>query len=262
MKLDRRTVLVGAGASVALAACAEQKNKAEIVGTCEPFGDVPKKPGTTPAPQPRLQGAKPPPPSDVAFKPKFFAILYVGFNANGLEVRHAHFSNPIDGSAVQPYAESLLAMPLQDWPTQDDALYKGYKIWRANENFQNWFFQEQQPLFALFDGPGVTIDPEILMLCTPIGSKGNGKDPNHAFFNAEIITGTGALKNKEILRVENYFSKKEASGKYRKIGTNLQQKDDKAYYSVNFHLLMGSADIPIIVDPDTGNMGGGGGGEP
>jgi hypothetical protein len=98
------------------------------------------------------------------------------------------------------------------------------------------------------------------------GTIGKEDDPflgkareNHSFFNAEVLTpgGITGSVSKQFVYLENHFHKYGFLSGHDPI-----QDGEIRVYSMKIALLSQSiepmaTDIPIIIDPDTGNMGGG-----
>ena len=90
-------------------------------------------------------------------------------------------------------------------------------------------------------------------------------DKNEAFYDrkiykeSNIIGAVGAeIPCQQLLYVKNYFTTSNIFGCHKKIG-----KSERIFYSLNLNLTVpedgtSGSRVPIIVDPDTGNMGTGG----
>lgn len=107
-----------------------------------------------------------------------------------------------------------------------------------------------------------------------LGEMENGKakraEKNRSFFGARVITPSTAVGDRRRLLIAGYNSKKLIYAKnfyqgWRFFGGYYDLGDCKHAYSLNINAelpattLLGGASVqvPIIVDPDTGNMGGG-----
>ena len=105
-------------------------------------------------------------------------------------------------------------------------------------------------------------------LLNPRQGGGYEADPNRSFFEAQLSSGhqIGADVSDTFVYVKNYFytadeTNDELVPHYRRpIGNQ-----DKLKYALNINAMIDSSDspairIPLVIDPDTGNMGGGGDG--
>jgi hypothetical protein len=177
------------------------------------------------------------------FEPQYLCLAWVSFASAGLAARHAYFpmpSDPEDFAAAQFSAISATGQ----WTAAPI---------RQDVNFVNFTFGSQQLIVLHVDPAGIParFDPVNLIQFAQFGADGEAKARNNSFLNAAIRSGAG----KEMLVLENWYVDDEG----RPIEPPLQ-----LYYTMNIHLLTpclltganGEArELPLVLDPDTGNMG-------
>lgn len=262
--INRRALIGAAGATVALAACTkegaggaeaarnsicldlpESKSGLGIFGTGIPH-EVPNIPVSNGRRYPK--GAKS---SD--YKPEYACLVYLKFLNNKLYSNYAHFLK-------STFAESGKSIKDQFEKIASDQNWVDAK--REGKNFDEFAFGNQHDIYFFLDNSGdIVFDPENLIQFTQYGIKRdvNGNKPlkyeNNSFLNAEILTNI--YPGKDVLHLENWYT--------NKVGKKCEAKynDYKTHhlYSFNIHLLMAvgaitaTKSIPIVIDPDGGNMG-------
>jgi hypothetical protein len=262
-EIDRRALIGAGGATVALAACSpagKSSDKNDVNGSAidadslrdwkvknSPFGPgIPnddagiQKPNNGKRRIPR--GAK-----KDDFKAEYFCLVYIKFSDGKIDVRHAYFYPTINVKD-----QFVLVSSGESWA----------RPFGGNEytNFDNFNFGSPQTIYMYIDNDTVEFDPENLIQMTFFGPRkdkpGNPKikDVNNAFLNPEIDIVT--WQGKKLLKIENWF--------YGKNGRKIDKtkKNEWEYFSMNIHILMKTAsgggaygDIPLVIDPDGGNMG-------
>ncbi len=221
-------------------------------GLSGPWGDHPSKTMALPA--------------DFA---KHYAVVYLKFQqtASGLPelvVKHAYF-NKISGQADDiDCAIKLLAGETSPGNCKADG--------NIRENFEGFNFGKRMHIYAHIANSNVQFNHKTPMLLTPYGShdpiphtglSGREKDKNKSFYNARL-ENISQNDQRKILKVDNFLRDK--NGQDINNPTNNNKLAD---YSINFNIVMckkGTAScnledpkavIPMVIDPDGGNMGGG-----
>lgn len=272
-KIDRRTMIgtagIGAvGATMALAACST-----EAGGSSK---DAPDENDTGANDQwgedPHAAGPKMPPPG--GFDPKYLCIVYVKFTGSNMVVRHGYIASSPKSDAEtlaqsearqMADAETLLSVAAQEgWA----ASRVGHP--RKEVNFERFDFGQQMRLFFYIDNDGIAFDgrkkdgayANLLRFVKYNKSnemdayKPKAVDPNHAFFGATLVPLKVNGKERQALRLDNWYC-----------GPNGKPVDPRdpsthQFFAMDLNLLWTGAvagtnrkSIPIIIDPDGGNMG-------
>jgi hypothetical protein len=275
-QIDRRTLIGVAGASVAVAACnpgggsdgggdggGDYGGKDER-GINEQWGEDPHKPA------PDV-----PPPG--GFKPAYICAIYIRFDeGNKAVIRHGYYeTGPMkDGEDAKAFdanqikaAEEMLAdaASAEDWK----ASRIGYP--RKEVNFEGFDFGQQMRLFAVVDNDSVKFDDRMtdgkyanLVRFTKYQTtedmanfKPKLTNPNHAFFGATLIDLNVGNKKRKALQLDNWYAGPK--------GQAIKKDDPKThqYFALDLHVLWEATQpgtkikaIPIVIDPDGGNMGG------
>lgn len=268
--IDRRAIIGAAGASIALAACSGRSEN----DTGE--GDAPDGKGLGPSDQwgedPHASAPKTPPPG--GFNPKYVCGVYVKFTGTNMVVRHGYIESAA-ASDVETREESearqradaetlLNAISGQDWA----ASRVGHP--RKEVNFERFDFGQQMRLFFVVDNDGIGFDDRktdgkyanLLRFRKYAASNDMNAynprpvDPNHGFFGATLVPLNVAGKARQALRLDNWYC-----------GPGGKPVDPKTpsthqFFSMDLNLLWAGAEpgtnrkaIPIIIDPDGGNMG-------
>lgn len=175
------------------------------------------------------------------FDPQHVCLAYIGFGPTGIAARHAYFPIPPDLQAFGA-AEFAAVASTGDWATAP---------LRQEVNFENFTFGSQH-LIVFYVDPAAAparFDPANLVQFAEFSARGQARSRNNCFLNAEIRSWPGM----EALVLENWF----VDDNGHSIAPPLE-----LYYTMNVHLLMrcailgggnGEHDLPIILDPDTGN---------
>lgn len=209
------------------------------------------------------------PTSQVAnFKATHFAALYMKFGDGSgsplMTARHAYFkvsdatgASDKVGCAID-YLKNYPAHP----PTGDCGI-----VGKVREDFNGFDFGQKMRFYAFVDNTNVKINPTTPLSFTPFGpfdkptnsERDATRAKNKSFYDAKVIQLPNS-GGKLGLSVNNH--RKNGSG------GNLGQAET-AVHSINFNLLVckqstaacdftdAKAVIPLIIDPDGGNMGGG-----
>lgn len=178
------------------------------------------------------------------FDPHYVCLAYIGFGPNGIAARHAYFPIPSDLQAFAA-AEFAAVASTGDWATAPI---------RKEANFENFTFGSQQLIVFHIDPEAAParFDPANLVQFAEFSALGQVRARNNCFLNPEIRSWS----EREVLVLENWYV--DESG--QPIAPPLE-----LYYTMNVHLLMrsslagadqGMKELPLVLDPDTGNMGG------
>jgi hypothetical protein len=249
--VDRRTLFGVAGASLAVAACGES-GKADGPKTLAPgpqHGDDPHLPHK----------------GSLVFKPDYICAIYIRFDdLKKTIVRHGYYKVS-DFPAGKSESDVALMLLLAAKRAKDANAWKkdttGHT--RKEFNFNGLTFGHVARLYIMVDNDNVKFDDSKasgafanLLRFTPyrVDQKATDfslieADPNYSFYNAKTI----ALGDRQVLQVENWYLNKDGGAPSSALPCN---------YSMNIHLFWESTDkegtltrIPIVIDPDTGNMG-------
>lgn len=255
---DRRMILIGSGAAMALAAApAESQSRTMPIDEDWNHGDNP------------WRGH----PGSAVFRPKMVCILHMellaGFN---IRARRLHYPIAENGTANTWAAIRSSAVTwieaLNDGEVTEDRpnklyLFHGMRdfvfgqphhviIYIKNENIE----YPDRPIWF-----GKRLNGTVLDLCMN-PQTGNAKE-NHSFFNSTVVhdlTELGNSVSNKAIYFENHHHKRVFLGGHKPIET-LEQR----VYSLKINVISQSITgnpaydsvVPIIIDPDTGNMGGG-----
>jgi hypothetical protein len=184
------------------------------------------------------------------FAPQYLCLATIKFEPVGVAVRHAYFPMPPNLEAFATAEFSSLAATGQ-WATAPI---------RSEVNFEKFTFGSQQLILFHIDSTGApaNFDPNNLVQFAEWGARApptpsNRRARNNCFLNAEVRNWS----EMEILILENWF----VDDAGRPIGPGVE-----LHYAMNLHVLAecalpgspdGMWDLPMVLDPDTGNMGGG-----
>jgi hypothetical protein len=266
-EIDRRTAIGVAGATMALAAC----KPADGGGGAAPEHDD-RSQANQWGEDPHATGPKVPPPG--GFNPRYLCVVYIKFTDSNMIVRHGYTettapSGPADEKDVDARqradAEALLNEAVKgDWKTSR----AGHP--RKEVNFERFDFGQQMRLFFYIDNDGINFDGRMkggkyanLLRFSKYSSVGDmvnydpkKVDPNHAFFGATLTPLTVGGKQRQALRLDNWYCGPN--------GKPVDPKDPKThqFFYMYLNLLWTAAEagtkvrtIPIVIDPGGGNMG-------
>ena len=272
--IDRRTVFGIAGAGLALAACSKADSNAAGAAAENASGnsaaeavDAEFGPGF----QHGLPAATV---KDGTFTPAYICAVYIQLNGDGtFTIRHGYEAAGSDTAKFDDIAVSILkaaqAAPSNDnWKGATGNAAKRREIGFDNFTFGSrqliYFFINNDPRILKFDERN---GKETILRFSPYSAKNYAAGPvmqkNYAFYNLKPvdlpIQGT---KTKRAIVVQ-YWNTDENGNDIKPDPT-----DPKTHYiySLNLHVLMnagkrnGDANdrvLPVILDPDTGNIGNG-----
>lgn len=276
VQIDRRAVIGAAGASVLVAACDKKvdskvesakkslhdKSLLDMTGVFPNFGH----PVTNSRPDPLAQG--------VSFDPKYVCVVYLKMESNGeFTVRHGYEPYPGDPIAERKLVENMLKSAATGaWAHTSAELNK-----RREHNFDNfsqnsqqrvWFFVDNKPAEMAFEdrngkdyvirfAPMSGVDPE-----NKLPANANRKHyPNNAFFNINIIDNLQikGLQGKKLISLDCWNTNIDGE-----IVRDVKPENLSTHYlyAINVHLKLAMSKklgpnqwLPMIVDPDGGNMG-------
>jgi hypothetical protein len=285
VSINRRNLIAGAGAGLVLSACRGDTGSAEsgdttplkMMAPCEDYGQLVG--DTEPSVIPK--GSR-------KFAPGHVCCVYVKFEPAGISVRHAYV--PVaSGSAKEDWHKAGKAL----FRVIKSNEYKDTGVIRVEDNFNRFSFNSPQLLMFFIDNDPKYIDfdnthpnpdgkraEDHIIRFTPRGVKRpeEVRQRNHAFLNLQPID-YAAVDTTEWPFSSN---SKGYALEYWNIDDKgkdidyVQAANEKTYYlySMNIHLKVAplllatpvnvpkpsptSADafVPMVLDPDTGNMGG------
>jgi hypothetical protein len=246
------------GAGLALAACgtkprpqASTSGSEEQKGLCEAWGwEAERDPDNPTSNLPAL-----------AYKPAHIAILFIDFSQNWkLAINHASFGpDPALADDGKRLERALAALgERENLPGNLERRFANLKenppYKRKSDNttdridFSDFGFASQTELFIYFNSREVILNQHNLISFTPRSQDGDPRDKNFSYLAAKIVSDTGILPGR-LVRVRNYM----LDDSQKPIG--LGQATKRQLYSMNIHfrLKSGGQNIPLVIDPDTGN---------
>lgn len=272
--IDRRTLLAVAGSGLLLASCKEDRSpqatagsgKGIPAGLCDDFGDPVSKeaPGTSQA-------------SD--FVPEYICVVYIVRHPDGIKVRHAYWRAEAD--TAKQAKKRLIEISRGNYSTVPNRSEQNFQRFGFNSRTKIYFFINDKPdEFGFMPG---SVDRKIRF--APISANEAvtvRMAENSAFYNMQPINYQSADStawpfpaNESGYSLDYWNLNIEG-----KPITNIDPKDPGKYYlfSMNIHLLQKKKELPpehnpptpsnapvgtpmqdhlpLILDPDTGNMGG------
>ena len=286
--IDRRTLFAAVGAGLLLAGCRREPKKDEG-GKLEESGGLKEQDcgavGSASGEsalwgdsvnRPRPRGV----PAGTPFKPEYLCAAYIRFEPGGIVVRQGHVR--LTGTAVDSETEQgqiaqklLAALKSPGSPTGVDVEFQ-------NENFDNFSFNGPQVVVLFLDN-----DPTLarFVSAADMPPPKPGKAPEDYLEHIVRFTQfSGVNLGEEVQKNYNFCALKPVSPPLQGFDTPLAyrldfwnrdsagkpikaEKDnpDTHYrYSMNIHLKyaaklggtgQGKVTFPVILDPDTGNMG-------
>jgi hypothetical protein len=267
-EVSRRTVISVGGASLVLAGCkfgSDEPNNANDKGYA--------KTGPEEAGPCVLHGEPvyvyPPFPTD-NFAPSWLCLAYIKFEQGKLSVRHGYIeidkTKFANNTYIRTQAEYVIA------ELRSNTTYTKTKYVR--HNFDDFSMNSQQVVIIFLDNDEkvVRFNPELdrvhvirfgALLGSPTTKKPRDKraKKNNAFHNLEAFSAGGRICYKMF-----FHNLDDTHGPIEKVKNENVKKDDETtwwVYSMNIHLeyaIAGNdgnvvAYIPMVIDPDTGNMG-------
>lgn len=275
-EINRRALIGAAGATMALAACGESKDGSATTmpATQDPsnrrgvslhWGEDPHKD----APAKKPAGG---------FAPGFACIVYIKFDdGKKTIVRHGYLDiSKRNGETEAEYAARQKKELDELWAAAAKGNWKASTVGHKNKqiNFENFNFGQQMRIYVLVDNDNVRFDDRKstdgkyanLVRFTQFRTTKDmtNFDPeeaaeNHAFFGADLVDIALGGKTRKALKLDNWYVGPEAAE------IKADDPSTHQYYAMNFQLLWEAADsdnttkitrIPIVIDPDGGNMGG------
>lgn len=204
------------------------------------------------------------------FEPEYLGLIYVKFGdapageeggttpgASGDDIRAAHAL----------YDLAICKAVHSNAPAQEVILdyYERKGDWKVDGkcapisrgiDFKGIEYVGQTDIYVDVDGMQSRIDGDHPVIFTKYSAGNNvaKKRPNFSFYNAKPLPNS-TQSGDELLNIQNYYSVRGNGGGLRRLikptpPNGPQHSED---YSMNIHLRSGSGNIPIIVDPDTGN---------
>lgn len=263
--IDRRTLLGAAGAGLVLAGCTSKPGKkhgVEMVGTCALHGQSVTDKG------PEVQG------NVASFVPGGICILYLKFDANVVQARRTYVG--VSGTSPTAVQAKILGelqrlskgMPPDPTKDVDDI----HPIRLGGQRLVVIYVNNKDDYVRFAYRRGGTIQQEVETYPRLVRfTQFSGENPidlsrivrkNHAFFNIRKVILTGIspdMESNEALFLE-YWDTDEYGDK---LVVKKDVPDTHYIYSMNIKLEMAMPKptggperwVPVIVDPDTGNMG-------
>ncbi|MEA3000860.1 MAG: hypothetical protein QOK17_2693 [Sphingomonadales bacterium] len=260
--VDRRSLLAMAGAGLALAGCHKQP-KADtrnlVPGPWVNFGAGPPN-GLA------VEGSSPSPlATGITFAPQFLCVQYVRFDADKLTTRRGYIpyngitesnlSSKTEGviSQLKAGTEGGLVADDQGKKIHDDMTFIGFG---SQQVFA--IFLDNKLDFAKFEGVNKDFRVRFAWFSGLEPHDTTQVRKNNAFFNLrdKFISGFDGATALFL----DFWNTNECGDTIQNVRPNV--KDSWYRYSMNVHLLMAvdgpppTRWVPIILDPDTGNMGG------
>lgn len=265
--IDRRTLLGAAGAGLVLAGCTSKSKKQhnmDIVGTCQLHGQSVTDKG------PEVEG------DTKTFTPDRICIIYLKFVANLIQARRTYIGT--DGKLpTDPIIQNRILEELKrvsKWEAADLSKDRNdiHPIKLGGQRIIVIYVNNNQEYIRFAYRRGVALPQEQETYPHTIRfTQFSGDDPlnqdrrirkNHAFFNMEkvILTGiTADMESNEAMFLQ-YWDTDEYGDR---LIVKESDEDTHYIYSMNIKLEMAMARsptesvrwVPVIVDPDTGNMG-------
>ena len=285
--IDRRTLFGAMGAGLVLAGCSskpkDEDSKGELSGKLKESGcgSVGSGAGESELWGDSVTRERPRRlPPGTLFKPEYLCAAYIRFEKDGIVVRQGHVR--LTGTAVDSETEQaqiaqklLTALKSPGSPT-------GVNVEFQSENFENFSLNGPQVLVLFVDN-----DPNLARFVSTadMPPQRPGKDPeNYLEHIVRFTQFSGVTLGEEVQKNYNFYALKPVSPAlqgfdsplaYRLNFWNLDasgnpikaKKDEPAThyrYSMNIYLRYaaklagaggGKASFPVILDPDTGNMG-------
>jgi hypothetical protein len=206
-----------------------------------------------------------------AFEPKFFAAVYMRFGegTDGYQftARHAYFASSGD-STKDDVVCAMDYLKNSGGPTTPAPACQ--PLGKIRTDFDEFDFGQPMRIYAYVDNGNVAFNSKTPLSITPFGAfdevkKGHAtKEKNKSFYNAQLMS----LPNPNNVQGKSYTGL--SFENHLKDGNGTAPKPGKrAAHSINFNLLAckgavatcdfnnEKAVIPLVIDPDGGNMGGG-----
>ncbi len=199
------------------------------------------------------------------FRPKHICAVYIRFEPNNtLTVKQAYVAAP----NPQPTNAEIVAVAEPLLQAMSKAGYAGGGAQAFKENFEDFSFTSQQVVVIYLDNKDDIIrfsskDSDIIRFVSISGTDPRIHiRPNHAFFNrrAVSIAPGGGTFGKRAYLIDFWNTDENGNA----ITGVIEGRPATYYvYAMNIHLEMATSKraaklnwVPIIIDPDTGNMGG------
>lgn len=254
-EIDRRDFLISSGLALALAGCGEPRpgDRSRPAATEDPgafnegwnHGDPPWKPHPNP---------------HVRFDPTYVAILHLDFSSEGLRARRIHF----------PSVRSRLGK--NDWDSNRDKIVlfirhlNGEKVQDLGDfseypGLMNFAFDRAHHVIIYVKNKNVDYhEQNPIWFGKNLLGKVYGVDKaskNESFFMAARKPGLGISSgSSNLVYVENHYQVGNGNGTgHRPIG-----RTEKFAYALKINATIASVGelaikVPLLIDPDTGNMG-------
>ncbi|HEU0098877.1 MAG TPA: hypothetical protein VFQ67_08905 [Allosphingosinicella sp.] len=260
--IDRRTLLGAAGAGLVLAGCTSKsgkKHRMDMVGTCQLHGQSVRDK------MPYVLG------DTKSFAPDRLCIVYLKFASGRMKVRRTYLDiNASTNLQAVIHAELQRISP---WGAPDSVKDRDdlHPIKLSGQRIVAIYLDNDRNDIRFSYKRGSTLAQEEESYAHTIRfTQFSGEDPdavtrkNHAFFNVRkmLLSGvTAPMRSPEVFLLD-YWNTNEIGNKIEVVSGD---PDTEYLYSMNIKLEMAAPMpasstspqrwIPIILDPDTGNMG-------
>lgn len=191
------------------------------------------------------------------YQAEFTALTYFGIDPNAKLLSTVRYFKATgnDFSAIKAGILACVAKLDADMAAKcDDEL--------AASTFDNFTFRAPTNIVFVARNPTLKFQPAALAFSKTLDKEhpdyGDGRKakPNKSFYNEQIFTEG----SRQLVYVSNYYTKKNggndnASG----VGDTPIAKSEKYWYALDIFITIeqqGGNPVNIIIDPDTGNMGG------
>ena len=192
-------------------------------------------------------GDRTPEPGPARFNAEFDALVFFGLDTNGQFVSTVRYFTAAGNTYDSIKGQMLACIAILDGDMGKDCDNQLKKVTLDNLTFRaptNVVFVARNPTLKF--GPEPLVFSKSLDRIHADYPDGKKAKPNKSFYNAAVAEEAG----RQLVYVRNYYSKENGQPIV---------KGDKYWYGLNIFMTIdqvGGNPVKIIVDPDTGNMGG------
>lgn len=198
-----------------------------------------------------------------SYKAEYDVLVYFGFDANMDLVSSIQYFAASGEANLSPEDEfsriktkmmacvaTLDAAPAGPSPTCQGAIMAA--------NFDNFTFRAPSNMVFVSKNATLKFGAEPIVIGKTILRPGLPARPNKAFYDAKVHED--AIGTRQMVYVRNYYSKKSGGNGIGNGPGDTPIGNGKYWYGTNIFMTAnqqgGRVRLPIIIDPDTGNMGG------
>ncbi len=192
----------------------------------------------------------------IRFNPRVLNLVYLNMGENG-KVDSAFAFYPMRKclSVHGPNAHEIILNAYENsspkvWPSQ-----RGCAPDKQGLNFVGWDFRSQAKIYMDIEGLDSKFNTKHPVVFTEFGSDRNNRmTKNYSFYNARVIPNS-VQSNDNLLAIDNYFAHVRSNGNWRRLRNTNNSGGWNKYreYSMNIYFFAGTAEVPLVFDPDTGN---------